>query len=70
MRSSHAVLIQDGSVLAIQYLQVSAAALCPEVPIARNVLNDGDVVRIGDYAMTIVAHRGAMAYEPTMLVRP
>lgn len=66
----HAVLVQDGANLAIEDLASRNGTFVGERRVERQVLKDGDVVGIGGYTLTIVAEPAAMAYEPTMVVRP
>jgi hypothetical protein len=66
---SHAVLIMEGSKLSIEDLGSRNGTFVADARIARMDLADGAVVRIGDYTLTLVADRAAMAYEPTMMVR-
>lgn len=66
---AHAVLIQSGSRLEIEDLGSRNGTFVAGSRIGRMNLDDGGVVNIGDYTLTLVADRTAMAYEPTMLVR-
>jgi hypothetical protein len=67
--SSHAVLIQDGTGLAIEDLGSRNGTFVAGSRVGLHRLSDRDVVRIGEFTLTIVAERAAMAYEPTMAVR-
>lgn len=67
---AHAVLNQVGSRLEIEDLGSRNGTYVGDTRIGRMDLDDGGIVRIGDYTLTLVANRQAMAYEPTMLVRP
>jgi hypothetical protein len=68
--ASHAVLVLDGSKVAIEDLGSKNGTFVAGSRIARVELDDGAVVRVGEYTLTLVADRAAMAYEPTMMVRP
>lgn len=67
--SAHAMLIQSGSRLAIADLGSSNGTYLGRKRIDRAELEDGSMVLIGDHVLKLVAHRTAMAYEPTMMVR-
>jgi hypothetical protein len=66
---SHAVLIQDGNTFVIEDLGSRNGTYVGEARVGRTRLEVGNVVRIADYTLTLVEHRTAMAYEPTLLVR-
>jgi hypothetical protein len=66
---AHAVLIQSGSRLEIEDLGSRNGTFVAGTRVGRMDLDDGGIVNIGDYTLTLVADRTAMAYEPTMLVR-
>lgn len=66
---AHAVLIQAGAALTIEDLDSRNGTYIAGARIKRAELNDGSVVRIGDYELTVVAHQAARAYEPTLFVR-
>ena len=68
--SAHAMLVQLGDKLAIEDLGSSNGTFLGRTRIERADLEDGSMVSIGDYTLKLVAHRAAMAYEPTMMVRP
>lgn len=67
---THAVLIQDGSRLVIEDLGSRNGTFVAGARIQRAELDDGSVVQIADFKLTIVALRAAKAYEPTLFVRP
>jgi len=66
---AHAMLIQSGGIVAIEDLGSKNGTYVNGDRIRRTDLEDGGVVRIGPYSLTLRADRKAMAYEPTLLVR-
>ena len=68
--SAHAMLVQLGDKLAIEDLGSSNGTFLGRTRIERADLEDGSMVSIGEFTLKLVAHRAAMAYEPTMMVRP
>ena len=66
---AHAVLIQAASRLTIEDLGSKNGTFVAGSRVGRAELDDGGVVRIGEFTLTLVANRKAMAYEPTMMVR-
>jgi hypothetical protein len=67
--SAHAVLIQHGSKFIVEDLGSTNGTFLAGQRIASAELHDGAALRIGEYALTLVADPVAMAYEPTMLIR-
>lgn len=66
----HAVLVHLDGRMAIEDRGSRNGTLVAGSRVTRRELDDGVAVRIGEYTLTLVADRAAMAYEPTMLVRP
>lgn len=69
---SHALLIQDGAKVLLQDLGSRNGTFVDGTRIARMEqfeLRGFGVIRIADFSLTVAAHRAAMAYEPTLVVR-
>ena len=67
--SAHAIVLLSGTNIVIQDLASSNGTFVGGTRIQRAELEDGSIVTMGDYTLTLVAQRKAMAYEPTMVVR-
>ena len=66
---SHAVLVQDGSNVVVEDLGSRNGTFVDGHRVTRSPLGHASVVRIADFALTLMAPRMAMAYEPTLIVR-
>lgn len=65
----HAVLIRADAKLAVEDLGSKNGTFVGTNRVTRADLQDGDVLRIGEYLLTVKADPAAMAYEPTLMVR-
>lgn len=65
----HAALVMDGGRLAIEDLGSRNGTYIGGARIDRQELDHAGVVRIGEYTLTLIADKAAMAYEATMMVR-
>lgn len=65
----HAVLFRADTRLTVEDLGSKNGTYVGTDRVTRADLQDGDVLRIGEYTLTVKADPAAMAYEPTLMVR-